>query len=70
VLLLNECLLLFISLWTESGKFWLYPRIRSNSLNFNFGNNDTRSLLFGVTEPNAVKSRKVTWESNVSLNTV
>jgi hypothetical protein len=27
VLLLNECLLLFISLSTQSGNFWIYPRI-------------------------------------------
>jgi hypothetical protein len=27
VLLLNECLFLFISLSTQSGNFWIYPRI-------------------------------------------
>jgi hypothetical protein len=27
VLLLNECLLLFISLSTQSGKFWIHTRI-------------------------------------------
>jgi len=27
VLLLNECLLLFISLSSQSGKFWIHPRI-------------------------------------------
>jgi len=26
VLLLNECLLLFISLSTQSGNFWIHPR--------------------------------------------
>jgi len=26
VLLLKECLLLFISLSTQSGKFWIHPR--------------------------------------------
>jgi hypothetical protein len=28
VLLLNECLLLFISLLTQSGNFWIHPRIQ------------------------------------------
>jgi hypothetical protein len=27
VLLLNDCLLLFISLSTQSGNFWIHPRI-------------------------------------------
>jgi hypothetical protein len=27
VLLLKECLLLFISLSTQSGNFWIHPRI-------------------------------------------
>jgi hypothetical protein len=29
VLLLNECLLLFISLSTQSGNFWIQPRLRA-----------------------------------------
>jgi hypothetical protein len=33
VLLLNECLLLFIPLSTQSGNFWIHPRIwRSRAL--------------------------------------
>jgi hypothetical protein len=32
VLLLNECLLLFISLSTQSGNFWIHPRMHINAL--------------------------------------
>jgi hypothetical protein len=35
VLLLNECLLLFTSLSTQSGNFWIHPRtVGHNVLNF------------------------------------
>jgi hypothetical protein len=45
VLLLNECLLLFISLSTQSGKLWIHPRISQSQFLNKYSENKSHSSI-------------------------
>jgi hypothetical protein len=51
VLLLNECLLLLISLSTQSGNFWIHPRICSDRTELNVVPSVSFNKLYFVQPP-------------------
>jgi hypothetical protein len=66
VLLLNECLLLFISLSTQSGNFWIHPRIRVLTLIY-CRQKPTSAKLITLWIPHC-KKKKRNFFPRISLN--